>query len=187
MLQMLDWRGDRAHWVNTLETKTGAGLVDWNRRIRERRFRDGGQLKTWLSSHGVDGYAQQLLVMERFGYPDHMAATAADLIAQQYADRPQLRPILDAVLAAAQACGPVIIQARKTFVSLVGVRRTFARVQPTTTVRVDLGLRLEGQRPHGRLRSNPHDTMRIRIGLTAPNDVDAAVVTWLHRAYEENS
>ena len=49
------------------------------------------QLRRWLSGHGVTGYAQQLLVMERFGYPDFVLATADDLIAKQYADRAHLR------------------------------------------------------------------------------------------------
>src|SRR5262245_11901653 len=187
MLQTLDWRSERAHWVDTLETKTGTGLAEWNRRIRQRGVRGERQLKAWLSSEGVDGYAQQLLVMERFGYPDYMVSTAADLIAHQYADRRQLRPILDAVVAAAQTCGLVTIQARKSCVSLVGPRRTFARVQPTTTTRVDLGLRLDGQKALGRLRSNPHDTMRIRIGLAAPIDVDSEVVRWRRSAYVENA
>ena len=62
------------------------------------------------------------------------------LIADQYTDRQQLRPILDAVLAALPALGPVTVQARKTFVSLVSPRRTFAVVQATTRTRVDLGL-----------------------------------------------
>ena len=41
------------------------------------------------------GYAQMLLVWERFGYPDFMTAGADDLIGRQYADRPHLRLILD--------------------------------------------------------------------------------------------
>jgi len=86
----------------------------------------------------VTGYAQSLLVMERFGYPDFLVASADELIDGQYKDRPQLRPILDAILAATAGLGEVVIQARKTFVSLVTPRRTFARVQATTRNRVDL-------------------------------------------------
>lgn len=187
MVQTLDWRNDRAQWVKTLEAKTGLGLVEWNRRIRARRFHDAHHLRTWLVRQDVDGYAQQLLVMERFGYPQYVVSTAPDLIAAQYADRPQLRPILDAVVDAARACGTVAIQARQTFVALVARRRTFARVQPTTRTRVDLGLRLEGQTPGGRLRFNPHDSMRIRISLAAARNVDSEVVACLRRAYAENS
>jgi hypothetical protein len=63
------------------------------------------------------------------------------------ADRAQLRPVFDAILDAVLEFGEVAIQARKTYVSLVSPRRTFARVQPTTKARLDLGLRLDGQQP----------------------------------------
>ena len=59
-------------------------------------------------------------------------ADADELIDAQYADRPRLRPVLDAVLAALPALGAVTVQARKTLVSLVGPRRTFGVVQATT-------------------------------------------------------
>ncbi len=42
-----------------------------------------------------------------------------ELVDGQYADRPQLRPVLDAVLAAASALGPVTVQARKTCVNVL--------------------------------------------------------------------
>jgi hypothetical protein len=150
--------------------------------IRARGFRDARHLRAWLSNHDVDGYAQQLLLMERFGYPEHVVSTATDLIAAQYADRPQLRAVVDA----AAACGPVVVQARKTFVALVARRRTFARVQPTARTRVDLGLRLDGQEPGGRPRFNPHHSMRVRIGLASARDVNSKVIAWLGRAYAEN-
>jgi hypothetical protein len=125
--------------------------------------------------------------MERFGYPDFLVASADELIEGQYADRPQLRPIFDAILEAAIGLGEVTVQARKTYVSLVSPRRTFARIQPTTRKRVDLGLRLEGQEPGGRLQpSKIHETMKLQISLSAPTEVDSEVLRWLQRAYEEN-
>jgi predicted transport protein len=129
-----------------------------------------------------------MLVMERFGYPDFMLASADALIDGQYADRPNLRPIYDAIVEAATSLGDdVAIQARKTYVSLVSPKRTFARVQPTTRNRVDLALRLEGAEPRGRLRpSSIQETMPVQIGLTAPKDLDKAVFDLLRRAYEEN-
>ncbi len=117
-----------------------------------------------------------------------MTASADDLIAGQYADRPHLRPILDAVLAALPAFGPVTVQARRTLVSLVTPRRTFAVVQPTTKSRVDLGLRLDDTRPGGRLLlAKDVGAATLRIALAAPGDVDEEVLGWLRRAYDENS
>jgi hypothetical protein len=186
-MEALDWQRNRKMWVRILEERTGEGVDAWNRRIQKERLSDEPSLRAWLTQHGVTGYAQSLLVMERFGYPDFLVATAAELIDAQYADRPRLRPIFDAVLDAAKSLGDVTIQARKTYVSLVTPRRTFARVQPATKYRVDLGMRLDGQRPSGRLRpSKIHETMKVQIMLAGVDDVDAEVVRWMARAYEQN-
>jgi len=117
--------------------------------------------------------------------PADPAATVADeLIAGQYADRPQLRPVLDTVLAALRSLGPVTVQARKTCVSLATPRRVFAVIQATTKTRVDLGLRLDDERPGGRLlAARDLGAATVRIALTKPEDVDAEVLGWLRRAY----
>ena len=151
--------------------------------------------------------AAQLAIARAYGFPswpqlkaevEHRRARAAspaaeadeadELIAGQYADRPQLRPVLDAVLAALPAVGPATVQARKTIVSLVTPRRTFAVIQATTKTRVDLGLRLEHERPGGRLlAARDLGAATVRIALTRPEDVDAAVLGWLRRAYQQNA
>jgi hypothetical protein len=113
---------------------------------------------------------------------------ADELIAGQYADRPRLRPVLDAVLAALPTLGPVTVQARKTLVSLATPRRVFAVVQATTRSRVDLGLRLEDERPGGRLiAARDIGPSTVRIPLAGPEDVDGEVLGWLRRAYEQNA
>jgi Domain of unknown function (DUF5655) len=170
-----------------LEKRTGKGVDAWNRRIKTGRFKDEQSLRVWLTEQGVTGYAQSLLVMERFGYPDFFVASADELIDAQYADRPQLRPILEAIINAASALGEVIIQARKGYVSLVAPRRTFARVQATTKNRVDLGLRLEGQKATGRLQpSRIHESMPLQISLATREELDSEVLAWLQKAYEQN-
>jgi hypothetical protein len=120
--------------------------------------------------------------------PGFMTTGADELIDAQYADRPQLRPVLDAVLAALPALGQVTVQARKTMVSLVGPRRTFAVVQATTKNRVDLGLRLDNDKPGGRLLvARDIGAANLRIPLTGPGDFDEEVLGWLRRAYDENA
>jgi hypothetical protein len=113
---------------------------------------------------------------------------AEELIVGQYSDRPQLRPVFEAVLAAVTALGPVAVQPRKTLVSLSTPRRVFAVVQPTTRSRVDLGLGLEHECPGGRLlAARDLGAATVRIPLTRPGEVDAEVVGWLRHAYQENA
>jgi len=188
MAQTRDWQGMRDMSARLLKERTGQDVAAWNQRITAEGFADERSLRAWLAGQGVTGYAQSLLVMERFGYPDFLVASADALIEGQYADRPQLRPIFDAIIAAAAGLGEVVVQTRKTYVSLVTPRRTFARVQPATKQRVDLGLRLEGLEPGGRLvPSRIHETMPLQISLATPGEVDAEVLDWLQRAYDQNS
>src|SRR3990172_10024919 len=174
MSETRDWKGMREMSARLLKERTGKEVDEWNRRVRRERFEDEKSLRRWLTKQGVAGYAKTLLVMERFGYPDFFRASADELILGQYADRPHLRPIFDAIIDAAAGLGEVTIQTRKTYVSLVTPRRTFARIQPTTKNRVDLGLRLEGHKPGGRLQpSKIQETMRIQIGLASVDEIDS--------------
>jgi hypothetical protein len=182
-----DWQQSREMWIRVLEKQTGEGLDTWNKRVRERSIDDESGLRAWLSERGVTGYARSLLVMERFGYPDFLLATAEELIENQYAKRPQLRPIYDAIIDAAEQCGKIIIQTRKTYVSLVAPRRTFARVQPSRA-RVILAFRLQTLQPGSRLQlSGIHHTMHLQVALTSPEEVNDEVQGWLELAYRENS
>ena len=188
MAKIRDWKSMNEMSARLLEERTGEDLTTWNQRIAREKFSDEKSLRAWLSKQGVTGYAQSLLVMERFGYPDFLLASADDLIDGQYADRPQLRPIFEALIEAAAGLGEVTIQARKTYVSLVTRRRTFARIQPTTKNRVDLALRLEEHKPGGRLQpSKIHETMRLQICLSSVEDIDAEVLHWLQESYDRNS
>ncbi len=187
MAQIRDWQGMKAMSARLLQERTGLDVTTWNQRIQAQHLKDEKALRVWLDKQGVTGYAQTFLVMERFGYPDFMRASAEELIEGQYADRPQLRPIFEAILGAVAGLGDVTIQARKTYVSLVTARRTFGRVQATTKQRVDLALRLEGQKPSGCLQpSRIHASTPLQISLTTPEDVDAEVLDWLQKAYEQN-
>ena len=187
MATVRDWQRNRDTWVRVLEKENDENLDCWNQRIRETPIADESGLRTWLDEQRATGYPQSLLVIERFGYSDEIPATAEELIEQQYADRRHLRPVYDEIINLATACAGIVIQARRTYVSLVAPKRTFARIQPRKT-RVDLGLRLENCRPGGRLEpSRIHHTMRVQIGLTTRDEVDDEVRRLLAQAYLENS
>jgi uncharacterized protein DUF5990/uncharacterized protein DUF5655 len=123
--------------------------------------------------------------------PGLLTPEAVQLIDGQYADRPHLRPILDTVLDALPALGEVTVEARRTLVSLVTPRRTFAIVQPTTRNRVDLGLRLEGlgdPKPGARLQPAKNlGAATVRLALTDPAEFDDEALGWLRLAYEQNT
>ena len=185
------WQEMREQEIKWLVERTGDGLETWNARVREGAFSDEASLRKWLGEQGVTGYPAMLLVMERFGYPDYLQASADELIENQYADRPALRPILDTFLALLPAVGDVEVQARKTYVAFITPKRTFAALVPTTKTRSDLGLRLPASQPSsGRLetaKSFPQSAVTHKIGLTSADELDDEVVGWIKSSYAENT
>jgi hypothetical protein len=189
MAQVRGWGEMLADIERRLVASTGEGVGTWAARVRAAGLDTEPGIRAWLTEHGVTGYGQMVLVMERFGYPDFLTATPDALVEGQYADKPQLRPIYDAAVTAALGVGEAHVQARKGYVSLVGSRRTFAVLQASTRTRVDLGLRLAGRRPGGRLlpaTSIGNGTSTVRVALTSVEDVDDEVVDLLAESYAAN-
>lgn len=184
------WAEMLAEIEHRLRSTTGEDVAGWNARIRETGLETEPEVRQWLAGHGITGYAQMLLVMERFGYPDFLTATADELVDAQYAGKPALRPVYDAVVTAALGVGETHVQARKGYVSLVGPRRTYAVVQCSTKSRVDLGLRLPGREPAGRLlpaRSIGNGDCTVRVALSGVEQVDDEVVDLLAEAWAVNT
>jgi len=184
------WQEMREQEIKWLIERTGEGLESWNARVRESGKVDEASLRAWLSEKGVTGYPAMLLVMERFGYPDYLQASADDLIETQYADRPATRPIYDALLALLPEIGEIEVQARKTYVAFLTPKRTFSALVPSTKTRSDLGLRLPATQPAaGKLelaRNFPQSSVTHKIGLSSADDIDDEVVGWIRRSYAEN-
>jgi hypothetical protein len=184
------WQEMHAWIVDELKRRTGDDVSTWNTRVLAQGLDDEAALRAWLTDQGVTGYPAMLLVRERFGYPDYLTATADDLVAGQYRDRPALRPILDAILVHAADIGDVEVQTRKGYVTLLSPKRTFASIEPTTKKRVNLGLRIDAPVFDGRLRPPVgigQSSMTSKIGLASVDDVDDEIDGWLRRAYAENT
>lgn len=190
MPQARSWQEMSARVQAQLERQTGETVAQWNAKIRaEAEPKTEPQLRRWLAERGVTGYPAMYLVYETFGYPDYLQKEAGVLIDEQYADRPQIRPIFERVVEVLPTVGSVEVQARKTYVALLGPRRTFASIQPTTKTRIDIGLRLEGVKPEGRLevaKSIGQSSMTHKLALSSPADLDDEALGWLRRAYQAN-
>lgn len=183
------WREMYERIAAQIQRDTGRDVAAWNERIREWGPRDAADLRAWLNEQGVAGYPAMLLGFETFGYPDYLQASADELIEGQYRDKPAIRPIYDRLLEELPRVGEVEIQARKTYVALIGPRRTFASIQPTTRTRIDVGLRFDDAAEAGGLdtaKSIGQSSMTHKLALSSPDDVTVETIGWLRRAYEAN-
>ncbi|MCA8980925.1 MAG: DUF4287 domain-containing protein [Planctomycetes bacterium] len=175
-----------AAMVANLKAKTGKTLAQWVKIAKASKLEKHGLIVRHLKSeHGLThGYAS---LVSR----EALQSTAAHmddeyLLAAQYAGKKSaLKPIYDALIAAASKLGKdVEVSPKKAYVSLRR-NKQFALIQPSTATRVDLGLNLSGEPVTERLEASGSFSGMCshRVRLTSPKDVDAAVKRWLQQAY----
>jgi predicted transport protein len=166
-----------------VERRTGRAISEWLALVPEGTFTQ--QSEFLVAEHGLkpsDARAVLHLGAYLSRPPDD------ELVAAQYAGAKEpLRPIYDAVRSAVTALGDdVVVAPRKTYVSFDRARQ-FALVQASTRTRVDLGVRLDDATANDRLAaagSFGSGNITHRVGLTAPDEVDAEVRGWLRAAYD---
>ena len=66
-------------------------------------------------------------------------------------------------------------------------KRQFVLIKPATKTRIDLGLKLKGEKITERLEnSGPFGAMCThRVRLTSTNEIDNELIEWLNEAYQK--
>lgn len=173
--------------IANLKEKTGRTLEQWiTIAARSGLAKHGELVKMLKSEHGMThGYAN-LVAHKTLKSDAGSVADEKDLVAAQYGGaKAELKPIYDAIIAAAKkSCGELEISPKKTYVSLRRSKQ-FAIIQPSTRTRVDLGLNLKGEAATGRLEESGSFNAMVthRVRLAGPSDVDKEVQGWLKKAW----
>lgn len=179
-----------AAMIANMPERTGNSLAQWLKLTTKQASAKHSEIVKWLKAeHGLTQGFANLIAHETLNARSGAAPASGDeLVQAQYAGpKAELRPIYDAILAAVCKLGKdVEVAPKKAYVSLRRSKQ-FAIVQPSTRTRIDLGIKLTGKEPEGRLEAsgswNAMVTHRVRLESKA--DFDAAVKRWLKQAYAQ--
>jgi hypothetical protein len=166
--------------IDGLPASTGKPLSDWFAVLQAANLEKHGDMMTLLKDeHGVShGFANFIALM----YRNQGGPEGEDLVARQYAAKPELRPIYDAIIAAVSEFGTDVDVVPKQ--ASVSLRRSkqFALVSPATKTRVDVGVNLKGEPGGERLRAIGGICTHT-VGVTGVEQVDGELLGWLRDAY----
>lgn len=174
--------------IANMKSKTGKTLEQWIAIAEKSAAGKHGEIVKMLKTdHGMTHGFANLVAHKTLKSDAGSVAETTDLVAAQYSGaKADLRPIFDALIKAAKACGTLEIAPKKAYVSLRRSKQ-FAIIQPSTKTRVDLGLNLKGEPAKGRLETsgsfNAMVTHRVRLEKAA--DVDKDVKAWLKKAWAD--
>ena len=166
--------------------KTGKKLDHWIDVVKKTKIEKHGEIIKHLKekydfTHGFANFVAHKARQSDAGSQDD------DLLMEmQYKGKEVLIPIYDRLVHIIESLGMDITKTpKKDSVSFIR-KHQFALVKPATKTRVDLGLKIKGQDPEGKLEnSGPFGAMCThRIQLHSPADIDKEVERWIKTAYD---
>jgi hypothetical protein len=181
-----------AKWMEGVKANfakaTGKTVDAWVERARKQGLEgDVRAARQWLRDReGLTTVQTNYVLTVLFADSEPDESTLLD--AQYSGKKAPLRPIYDRLAKAARSLGKdVMIAPRKSQVTFAR-QVTFAVVRAAAASRVDLALRLPGEKATARLTTNAKATgsdPTHTVALGAPKDVDAQVLKWLELAYRK--
>ena len=175
-------------WMETVvahcEANTGRPLAQWVAAAKKARPKDAKAARAWAKDQGLSIVYQTAVTDLLFPEKEDDGA----LVDAQFAGpKARLRPIYDAIVEMARALGgDVEVMPRKSQVTLSRAT-SFAVVKAPARDRVDVLLKLHGEKGTGRLVPNPKagaSDPSHAVAVTDPSQVDEELARWLRKAYE---
>ncbi|MBX9627859.1 MAG: DUF4287 domain-containing protein [Gemmataceae bacterium] len=181
-------------WADALPEKTGRSLDEWADLARRATPDHKARIALLKNDYGLGGmtagqiaaYAADRQTWD--GDPEVYLKQAEKYVEALFAGpKAGLRPLFDAVVAAARKLGAdVKVCPCQTIIPFYR-NRVIAQARPASKSRLELAFAFEDVPFSDRLVLNPrakgNDRLRHLVGLTSPADLDAEVKGWLKAAY----
>lgn len=170
-----------------LKKATGKDMVEWGEVARASGMEKHGELVNFLTSEYRLRYGfANMVVHNLHGSAHHQAGDADELLEKLFSGaKVAMRPTYDLIIAEIEGLGDdVAIIPMKAYVS-VRRNKQFACIRPATASRIDLGIKMKGIEPGGRLEAGGFNGMvshLVKIG--GVDEVDDEAIGWLRKAYE---
>lgn len=174
-----------ANQLTNIQTKTGRTLEELGAAIRATGLEKHGQRVAWCKEHLGLGHGDANTLVHVTAQASAPSAEADPADAWYAGPKAALRPIHDAIVAAAADLGSDVEQSPKKTTLSLRRKKQFALVGPATKTQVELGFNLKGAEGDDRVQALPPGGMcSHRIRLASVEELDEAVLGWLRRAYE---
>lgn len=175
--------------LRNLRQKTGRSLEQWLTSGRAQGHADEKAARAWFAAQGAGSVASWSLASRLFGR-DPLGEAPHAHIEAQYAGKPHLIPVYEALVELVLSLGPDIrLCPCKGYLPIYRAH-VIAQIKPTTKTRIDLGLALGEASAGGRLIDTggyaKKDRITHRIALGSMQDLDAEAASWLRAAYERD-
>jgi len=175
-------------YLDNIQAKTGKTPDDFRALAEKKGLVKTSELLAWLQADFGLGRGHAMAIVHVLQLASAPKVSRADQIAAHFAGKKAawLKPYETLMKKVSQFGGDVSVSPTNTYLSLLRGKNKFAVLEPATPERFDVGLKLKGVAPAGRLEAagawNSMVTHRVRV--ENPKQFDAELLAWLRQAYE---
>jgi hypothetical protein len=175
-------------YLDNIRAKTGKNPEDFAKLATAKGISKHGDIVKWLKSDFALGHGHATAIagmLTKQGAPPKGAEDK--LTALFHGKKAHWRKPCDELIAQIKKLGSDFgASAGETYVNLLRAGKKFAILQPSSSERLDIGIKLKGAPADQRFESagswNAMVTHRVRVN--DPNQIDHEVFSWLRRAYD---
>jgi hypothetical protein len=175
-----------------IEKRTGKTLAELTALIKNSGLSKHGELRDMLKNDLGMGHGDANTLVHHALQSDggsQASGKSSDAVLDEiYAGpRAAFRPIHEALMREIEGFGTFEVAPKKGYVSLRR-KKQFAMIGPATNTRFEVGLNMKGVPGTERLLAQPPGGMcQYKVRLTQPQEVDAELVAWIRRAFDESA
>jgi hypothetical protein len=175
-------------YLDTIKAKTGKTPDDFRILAAQKGLTKYPEVMTWLKTDFGLGHGHANVIAQLLVNADKFQASPEDKLATHFTGakacwREAYTTLVEEL---ARLGDDFKVAPTSSYISLLRGARKFGIIQISAANHIDIGIKLKGVAPIGRLESagtwNNLVTHRVRI--SDPNQNDAEVLAWLKRAYE---
>lgn len=175
-------------YLDTVKTKTGKTPSDFAKLASAKGLTKHGEIVAWLKSEFELGHGHANAIAAVLLKSESRAASGDDKLEKLFSGKKAVwREPYDALIEKVKQLGADIeAVANETYVNVLVGKKKIAIVQPSSAERLDIGIKIKGITPEGRLAAagtwNSMVTHRVRV--SDPTELDAELLGWLKQAYD---
>lgn len=175
-------------YLDTVKAKTGKTPDDFAKLATEKGLTKHGEIVSWLKTDFGLGHGHANAIVSVLLKSESRKASPDEKLERLFAGKKAVwRESCGALITKIKAFGPDIeTSANETYVNVLVGKKKIAVLQPSSAVRFEIGIKLKGVIPEGRLEAagSWNSMVTHRVSISDPKEMDAEVLAWLKRAYD---
>ncbi len=175
-------------YLDTVKAKTGKTPSDFAKLASEKGLTKHGELVAWLKNDFELGHGHANAIVNVLLKSESRAASVDEKLEKLFSGKKAvwLEPVKTLISRIQEFGTGIEAVANETYVNILVGKKKMAIVQPASMERLDIGIKLKGVTPEGRLEAagswNSMVTHRVRINNA--QEIDAELLGWLRQAYK---